>query len=157
MTKKDPPWILRKEGETHSHRQTMNSKRVQVSTTLPYLAVIPLIILGIVSILATGGGGGGGSGTAPPTRAAELLVGSASTNEVLRYDGTTGAFIDVFASGGGLIGPVGLVFGPDGHLYVSSSNNHQVLRYNGAMGAFIDAFVTAGSGGLNSPLFLIFK
>ncbi len=34
----------------------MNSKRIQISTTLPYLAVIPLIILGILSILATGGG-----------------------------------------------------------------------------------------------------
>ncbi len=31
----------------------MNSKRNQISTTLPYLRVIPLIILGILSILAT--------------------------------------------------------------------------------------------------------
>ena len=43
----------------------MTSKRVQVSTTLPYLAVIPLIILGILSILATGGVGGGGAAPAP--------------------------------------------------------------------------------------------
>ncbi len=33
----------------------MNTKRVQVSTTLPYLAAIPLIVLGFLSILATSG------------------------------------------------------------------------------------------------------
>src|SRR5438552_7125822 len=47
---------------------------------------------------------------------------------VLRYNGTTGAFIDVFASGV----PVGdLAFGPDGNLYVSSYDAGSVLRYNG--------------------------
>jgi len=34
------------------------------------------------------------------------------SNAVLRYDGKTGAFLDVFASGGGLEDPAGLVFGP---------------------------------------------
>ena len=76
---------------------------------------------------------------------------------VLKYDGTTGAFITNFvASGeGGLVQPdlPGIVFGPDGNLYVSSndysqSGNDQVLEYNGQTGAFITNFVAAGSGGL---------
>ena len=59
---------------------------------------------------------------------------------MLRYDGTTGNFIDVFASGGGLNRPWGLTFGPDDNLYVSSSATDEVLRYNGATGEFIDVF-----------------
>jgi DNA-binding beta-propeller fold protein YncE len=87
-----------------------------------------------------------------------LYVNSSTTNEVLRYDGTTGAFIDAFvtASSGGLGYPVGLVFGPDGHLYVASAFTNQILRYNGATGAFIDVFVPAGAGGLNGPSGLVF-
>ena len=42
-------------------------------------------------------------------------------------------------------------------LFVSSVFTDQVLRYNGTTGAFIDAFVTAGSGGLNGPVFLVFR
>jgi hypothetical protein len=69
-----------------------------------------------------------------------------------------GDFIDAFVSAGsgGLNGPVGLVFGPDGHLYVSSSATHEVLRYDGTTGVFIDAFVSAGSGGLSVPIGLVF-
>jgi DNA-binding beta-propeller fold protein YncE len=76
-----------------------------------------------------------------PTRAAELLVSSNNTSEILRYDGVTGAFTDAFvtAGAGTLNGPAGLVLGPDGHLYVTSANNHQILRYDGTTGAFIDA------------------
>jgi hypothetical protein len=52
-----------------------------------------------------------------------------------RFDGQTGAFIDTFASGGGLRGPSHLVFGPDGNLYVASFGgtgpNSKVIRYNG--------------------------
>src|SRR5205814_10687594 len=38
-----------------------------------------------------------------------LYVSNHDTNSVLRFNGATGAFIDVFASGNGLDGPQGLV------------------------------------------------
>jgi len=80
---------------------------------------------------------------------------------IRRYDGHTGAFIDVFvASGaGGLTQPGDpqfFVFGPDGNLYVASQATHRILRFSGITGAFLDAFVPAGSGGLDAPSGLTF-
>lgn len=86
-----------------------------------------------------------------PARAsqADLLVTSFHTNNVLRYDGETGAFVGVFAAGGGLLNPGGLEYGPDGKLYVAGLNSDNVLRYNGQTGEFIGVF--ASGGGLDSP------
>ena len=89
---------------------------------------------------------------AVPYACADLLVSSQTpptANTVLRYNGTTGAFVGIFASGGGLDDPLGLTVGPDGNLYVASANTNQVLRYNGTTGAFIDVF--ASGGGLDGP------
>jgi streptogramin lyase len=83
-----------------------------------------------------------------------LYVASRDTNQVLRYDGVTGAFLGVAASGGGLNAPVAETFGPDGHLYVSSFQTNQVLRYDGTTGAFIDVF--SSGGGLAQPNNLAF-
>src|SRR5437867_6013463 len=81
---------------------------------------------------------------------------------IRRYDGHTGAFIDVFESArsGGLTVPVGLVFGPDGNLYVASAENNgngSVLRYDGHTGDFLGAFVPTGTGGISGPRALLFK
>ena len=91
-----------------------------------------------------------------------MYVGSTTKNTVLRYDGATGGFIDVFVlpGSGGLIVPVDLVFGPDGNLYVASAENNgngSVLRYDGHTGAFLDAFVPTGTGGISGPRALLFK
>ena len=80
---------------------------------------------------------------------------------IRRYDGHTGAFIDVFvASGaGGLTqpgDPQSFVFGPDGNLYVASQATHRILRFDGTTGAFLNEFVAAGSGGLAAPSGLVF-
>lgn len=91
-----------------------------------------------------------------------LYVASFETDAVLRYNGLTGAFIDVFVptGSGGLNGPdAGMAFGPDGHLYVPSYFGHRVLRFDGASGAFIDVFVAIGSGAsaLRNPRTLQFR
>jgi sugar lactone lactonase YvrE len=99
-----------------------------------------------------------------------LYVSSNSTNSVVRYDGTTGAPLPapgqpgaVFASGGGLQGPTGLILGHDGNLYVDSQNNDSLMRYDGATGAPLPAaaqsgavFVPSGGGGLGVPTGLVF-
>ena len=80
-----------------------------------------------------------------------------ANDAVLRYDGTTGAFINTFVQPSSvLLGPHGLTFGPDGNLYVSTFFSNSVLRYNGTTGAFLGAFVPAGSGGLNGATNLVF-
>ena len=54
--------------------------------------------------------------TVASAQAAELLVGNVNTDQVLHYDGTTGAFLDAFvaAGSGGLNIPSFLTFGPRG-------------------------------------------
>ncbi len=80
-----------------------------------------------------------------------LYVSSFRSNQILRFDGKTGQFLDVFASDNnsglgslnGLNGPNGLLFGPDGSLYVTTEGSandalgnltfnfsSQVLRYS---------------------------
>jgi|SRR5579859_2544301 len=64
---------------------------------------------------------------------------------VLKFDGTSGAFMGIFALGQGT-GPFGITFGPDGNLYVSDladrgTGQGHVMRYNGKTGAFMDDFV----------------
>jgi streptogramin lyase len=99
-------------------------------------------------------------------RDGNLYVNSNLTNSVMRYDGTTGAPLPapgragaVFASGGELEGPAGLILGPDGNLYVGSQvgpTNKSVVRFSGTTGEFLDIFVPPGSGGLNLARGLVF-
>ena len=92
-----------------------------------------------------------------PTSHPQLFVSSRDTNAVLRYDGQTGAFLNVFAPPAENISlPHGLVFGLDGNLYVSSTATDAILRYDGRTGAFRDIFVPRGSGGLAAPAGLVF-
>ena len=66
-----------------------------------------------------------------------LYVASASTSQVLEYNGSTGAYPPGLSSAGsgGLSHPRGLTFGPDGSLYVSSCASNSILRYQGPQGS----------------------
>jgi sugar lactone lactonase YvrE len=79
---------------------------------------------------------------------------------ILRYNGTSGAFIDTFADENQTTSSRAILFGPDGNLYVADGNPRKpsrgVLRYNGATGAFIDTFVAPGSGGVDDPNAMVF-
>lgn len=73
-------------------------------------------------------------------------------NQVLRYNGATGAFIGVFATGNGIGN--GITFGPDGNLYASVGSNGTVLRFNGTTGASMGVFTSGGN--LTFPLGVTF-
>jgi WD40 repeat protein len=81
----------------------------------------------------------------------DLLVCSHGNDSVLRYDGTTGEFLDAFVPSGygGLYGPHGLAFTPSGNLLVASSPASSVLQYDQMTGAYLGDFVPSGSGGLD--------
>ena len=82
-------------------------------------------------------------GMVPAVAAAQdLLVTSQLNNRVLRYT-SAGQARGTFATGGGLMRPTGMTYGPDGNLYVASGNKSLMLRFDGATGAFIDRFVAA--------------
>ena len=64
------------------------------------------------------------------------------TERILRYDGQSGNFINVFAS----VKAGDFVFGPDNDLYVSLASGYGVNHYNGQTGTFIETL----SGGIYS-------
>ncbi len=77
-------------------------------------------------------------------------------NQVLHYDGATGAFKGTFvgSGSGGLSAARGVAVGPDGNLYVASSGaTNQVLRYDGVTGAFIDVFSTGHPAAIGAIAF----
>jgi len=88
-----------------------------------------------------------------------LYVASFSQNRVLRFDGSSGAYLGEFIAAGNspINGPdAGMTFGPDGNLYVPSFNNNRVLRYDGATGAYLGPFIPPLAG-LSRPRMLRFR
>ncbi len=73
-------------------------------------------------------------------------VSSRGTGKILRYDGVTGAFIDVFIADT-VVDPHFILFTPDNHLLVPGFYNNQIRRFNATTGAFVDVFTTGN--GLN--------
>ena len=60
----------------------------------------------------------------------DVYVTSYVSHSVRRYDGNTGEFIDVFATGGFLSGPSALAFASERALYICSYDNDRVVLYN---------------------------
>jgi hypothetical protein len=91
-----------------------------------------------------------------------LLVSSTGGDEILEYDGASGAFLGQWDHGGldagfwALNNPIDLALGPNGNVYVSSSNaNTAVQMYDVDTGAFMrtyyvlqDAGPVQGAGGI---------
>jgi hypothetical protein len=81
-----------------------------------------------------------------------LYVASRFTDQVLEYDGKTGAYLGAAVPAGAnpsgtnpLHAPWALTFGPDGNLYVAGNLSNNVLRYNLTTGA-IDEFIPSSAG-----------
>jgi hypothetical protein len=81
-----------------------------------------------------------------------LYASSLRTEQVLEYDGKTGAYLGVVVPAGAdpsgtnpLHHPWALTVGPDGNLYVAGQLSNNVLRYNMTTGA-IDEFIPSTAG-----------
>jgi DNA-binding beta-propeller fold protein YncE len=91
-----------------------------------------------------------------------LLVDSWNSNNVLRYNEKTGAFVDEFvkSNSGDLYSSVAMDFGPNHNLYVSNgrfgkqNQPKDVPEFDGATGAFLGDFVKNGT--LSNPAGVIF-
>ena len=60
-------------------------------------------------------------------------------DDVVHFDGETGEYLGVFASGGGLQTPWGLAFADNGDLYVASTHPAgNVIRYDGETGQYVE-------------------
>jgi streptogramin lyase len=79
-----------------------------------------------------------------------LLVESFNTSSVLAFNGVTGTYQGVFASGG-IAGPSGITIGPDNNVYVAARDSNDVVRFDGQTGALLGTFVAPGAGGLLGP------
>ncbi len=76
--------------------------------------------------------------------ASDLLVCSLLSDQVLRFDGTTGAFIGVFANTH-IDGPEGITIGPDGNVYVASEYSANVTKWS-PTGTYLGEFVPPSGG-----------
>jgi hypothetical protein len=79
--------------------------------------------------------------------------GDGTSGSVLRYNATTGAFIDTFVAAGqnGLSGPVGLALAADGSVLVSGLDSSNILKFDPTTKAFLGTFIAPGTGGLKNP------
>ena len=94
---------------------------------LPKFGILALVLIAAVLVAMVLLNPGRATATSVTGATGELFVSSESTNKVLRYDGTDGHFIDIFAS----VAPnytEGLAFGPDGNLYVASYGAGNIVR-----------------------------
>ena len=86
-------------------------------------------------------------------RDGHLYVVDGLGNQVLRYDGTSGASMGAFVPAGrGLGNPSGLAFGPEGDLYVANGSDSRVRQYNGTTGMAVRTY-----SGLHDPQSVTFR
>lgn len=83
----------------------------------------------------------------------DLYVVSSTTNEILRYSGVDGSFIEEFVTTN-LSTPNDIDFDVDGNLLVANGGNDRITVFDSS-GNFVEDRITAGSGGLDNPTFFI--
>ena len=86
----------------------------------------------------------------------QLLVASADSDAIYRFEETSGAYLQKMGVGDDLNYAADVTVGPDGLIYVSGYISDNVLRYNLTTGAFVDEFVSNGAGGLDGALGMAF-
>lgn len=84
----------------------------------------------------------------------KLYVVSGATNQILRYDASTGDSIGVFTNLPHKCSPKGLIPGPDGNWFVACSAINMVLAFHAKTGQQLG--VAARGGGLKAPTGLAF-
>lgn len=89
-----------------------------------------------------------GSVLAPHASYADFFISSFGTNQLMRFDEDTGAFMGVVAD---VAGPFASQIGYGGDLFVSSHFTGEVLRFDANTGEFKGAFIKAHEGGLTNP------
>ncbi len=77
-----------------------------------------------------------------PRPPSTLFLTDRGGDAILRYDGVTGQFEDVFASGmaARIDRPASVRLGPSGHLYMAGFGRGDVVRYDVESGAMMDVF-----------------
>ncbi len=86
----------------------------------------------------------------------DLLVTSYNSNQILRYDATTGGYLSEFASGPSQDGPVLNELGPDGRLYSTAWFSGDVVKLNVATGEFLDTVAYVREGNVQRPYGITF-
>jgi hypothetical protein len=82
----------------------------------------------------------------------DLLVNSHNSGQILRYNGTTGAYIGVFSNGSDISPTASMAphmtikYGPDGAVWVADHTNNRILRFNATTGAFLSVFAQLPNG-----------
>ena len=79
-----------------------------------------------------------------------LYVGNYGSSEITKYDGQTGAYLGVFASGHGMSQTDSLAFGPAGSVYVNSRGTSTIHKFDFATGDYQGIALNYGALGLPS-------
>jgi DNA-binding beta-propeller fold protein YncE len=87
-----------------------------------------------------------------------LLAGAILDNDLVEYDGQTGAVLRKFfdACPTSFASPFDVAYGPDGNIYVACTASNGVFRFDASTGNPLGFFVIGGSGGLSNPRGLAF-
>jgi len=84
----------------------------------------------------------------------DVLESGRNSNNIVQFDGTTGAFVRTLAIGGALNNPVGMAIDPSGtSVYVANRASNNILQFNLTSGALMN---TLSGGGLITPMDLTF-